>query len=115
MAAAVDLQEHAWLGEAGTAAAVLGRAVFPGSTQASLAAQAAQAGAENADGMVLGQDFSQVVVVVVPVDLLDQSQDLVAGGLGDAARRGAASIPMGQGRCPLKAIGTQQAAHMAQR
>ena len=56
------------MGAALSAGAVLGRAVFPGSAQTSLAAQAAQTGAGEVDAVVFGQDFGQVVVVVVPVD-----------------------------------------------
>jgi hypothetical protein len=112
--AAVDLQEHAWLGEAGTAAAVLGRAVFAGSAQTRRAAEAAEARTGEGDAVVFGEDFGEVVIVVVPVDLLDQSQDLVAGGLRDAARRGAASVAMSQTGRAVPAIGGQETAHLPQ-
>jgi len=112
--AAVDLQEHAWLGEAGTAAAVLGRAVFAGSAQTRRAAKAAEARTGEGDAVVFGQDFGEVVIVVVPVDLLDQSQDPVAGGLGDAARRGAASVAMSQTGGSAEAEAGDQTTHVAQ-
>ena len=64
--------------------------------------------------MVLGEDVSQMMVVVVGVVGASQRQDLVAGGLGKTTGRGPSPVAAGQAGRAIAPVGGQEAANLPQ-
>jgi len=75
--AGVDLQEHAELGHALTAASVLGRAALLDAGDPGRGEDTPDGGAGNHNPFALGQEFCEMLVVQTLVDGLSQVEDPV--------------------------------------
>ena len=112
---AVHLDEEAGLRHALAAVAMAGRAAGAGTADAGGAEEALHRPTGEAQALAFGEQLSEVMIIHAGVAGAGEREDVGPHRVGEASRRGAAPVAMGQRRDPLRAYVSQEPADVPER